>query len=401
MLPIRRSILPLLLSLALLTFVFYYWQRFSQPAPWTDAELQQIASLSLAALPPLPPDPSNAVADDPRAAEFGHRLFFDPRLSANGNISCATCHQPIRNFSDGLPRAVALGMSKRNTPSIAGSAYSPWFYWDGRKDSQWSQALAPLEDPNEHGSSRLQVISLIASVSDYRRRYETLFGQPPRLESQDDINRAFANVGKALAAYERKLMPGKSRFDRYADYLQTGGDPKQQDLLNKDEIAGLRLFIGAARCTECHNGPLFTNFEFHNTGLLPPAGELPDRGRIDGVREVLQDPFNCLGQYSDDPAHNCPELRYVRTGPELIGATRTPSLRNLANTMPFQSKGQHATLSGVLEHYNRAPLAMIGHNEATELGLADWQLRQLEAFLGTLAAPIDAAPEWLKAPATD
>ncbi len=284
------------------------------------------------------------------------------------------------------------------TPSIVGTAYSPWLYWDGRRDSQWSQALAPLEDPNEHGSSRLQVISLIASVADYRRRYETLFGKPPALENQAEIDRAFANVGKVLAAYERKLLPGESRFDRYARAVERGDAAGQQALFNKDEIAGLRLFIGAARCTECHNGPLFSNFEFHNTGVLSAPGALPDRGRIDGVREALADPFNCLGEFSDDPARTCAELRYVRTGPELLGATRTPSLRNLANTMPFQSKGQSPTLAGVLEHYNRAPLAMIGHNEAKELRLADWQLRQLEAFLATLAAPVAADPALLQAP---
>ncbi|MDH5584142.1 MAG: cytochrome-c peroxidase, partial [Gammaproteobacteria bacterium] len=101
-------------------------------------------------LPELPPDPSNAVADNPLAAEFGRMLFFDTRLSANGAVSCATCHQPERGFTDGLQKAQAMGTTLRHTPGIAGMAYSPWQFWDGRRDSQWSQALAPLEDANEH-----------------------------------------------------------------------------------------------------------------------------------------------------------------------------------------------------------------------------------------------------------
>src|SRR5690606_15553813 len=107
-------------------------------------------SLSIKSLPPLPPDPSNRYGDDPRAAALGHQLFFDTRLSANGKVSCATCHDPGRDFQDGLPLAVGVGTNTRRTMPIAGTAYSPWMFWDGRKDSQWSQALGPLESPVEH-----------------------------------------------------------------------------------------------------------------------------------------------------------------------------------------------------------------------------------------------------------
>ena len=379
-------------------FGYQGWQRFGPVPTWTPAEITLLESLALQNLTPLPSDPTNAVADDPRAAAFGHRLFFDPRMSANGMISCATCHQPIRHFTDGLERGVAIGQSKRNTPSIVGTAYSPWLYWDGRKDSQWSQALSPLEDPNEHGSSRLQVLSVIASDAGYRDSYEQLFGAPPDLLQPLEIDRAFANVGKAIAAYERLLVPGAARFDDYVRHVVDGGDHLDQAHLSVAELRGLRLFIGEAQCTQCHNGPLLTNNEFHNTGLLSPPGETPDRGRIDGVRSVQDDPFNCLGPFNDDPAKNCAELRFARTGADLIGATRTPSLRNVAATQPFQSKGQLATLASVLEHYNEAPMAMIGHNEAKPLGLADWELRALAAFLGALAAPVAADTRWLEPP---
>jgi cytochrome c peroxidase len=209
----------------------------------------------------------------------------------------------------------------------------------------------------------------------------------------------FANVGKALAAYERLLLPGESRFDRYVAALVAGDSAQQAEAFSDDEIVGLQLFIGAANCTQCHNGPLLTNNEFHNTGVIAFPGDVPDKGRVAGVREVQANPFSCNGPYSDDPHHVCPELDYVRSGPELIGAFRTPSLRNLGNTAPFMHKGQIATLSEVLEHYNAAPLAMIGHNEAKPLKLRSSDLRQLEAFLLTLAAPPATDEKWLRAPA--
>ena len=381
---------------------------------WTRAEMTLLESLWIGSLPPPPPDPSNAVADEPLAAALGERLFFDPRLSANGAISCATCHQPQRRFTDGLAKARALGQSARNTSSIIGSAYSPWLYWDGRKDSQWSQALAPLEDPNEHGSTRSALAHLVYADPGYRQTYRTLFGALPKLadtgrfppsaspvgsaEKRDAwmamskhdrhlVNRVFADIGKAIAAYERGLTPKPSRFDRYVEAVLAGDGTRAAATFDDAEERGLRLFIGRAQCVQCHNGPLLTNHEFHNTGALSAPGDVPDRGRASGLRTLQADPFNCLGAFSDDPARSCPELEFAREGPELLGAMRTPSLRNLDGTAPFMHKGQLATLTEVLRHYNRAPAAMIGHNEAKPLGLGQRDLEALEAFLHTLATP--------------
>lgn len=365
-------------------------QRPASYPEWSDDEQAVLASLSLSALPPLPEDPSNAVADDPRAARMGEQLFNDPRLSANGMISCATCHQAIRSFTDGLPKGQAIGTAARNTPSIVGTAYSPWQFWDGRRDSQWSQALAPLEDENEHGVDRDFVVNLIATDPGYREQYERLFGAI----DVEEVNKIFANIGKAIAAFERTVMPGRSRFDDFVDNLESG-----EEFLSADEAQGLKLFIGDAQCTQCHNGPLLTNNEFHNTGVISFPGELPDKGRAEGVREVLANEFNCSGDYSDDSQRKCLELEFVRTGPELIGAFKTPSLRTLENTAPYMHKGQHADLAEVLAHYNEAPDAMIGHNEAKPLGLSTRELRQLESFLGALSAPVvtsvpaDATPD--------
>ena len=370
-----------------------YWQFWPKAIPdWTPQEIDILRSLSLESLEDLPPNPSNAVADNPIAAEFGSLLFSEPRLSANGGISCATCHQPLRRFTDGLPKGQAIGTTDRNTPSLVGVAYSPWQFWDGRRDSLWAQALAPLEDEREHAFDRSEVLAVVAGDEKYRKFYEDLFGQLLDLKAADAnaMNAAFANVGKAIAAFERTLKPGESRFDRYVAALANGDVDRSQELFDDDEIRGLRLFIGDANCTQCHNGPLFTNHEFHNTGVISFPGDVPDKGRVTGVREVMRDEFNCKGDYSDDVERSCGELEFARTDATLIGAFKTPSLRNLENTAPFMHKGQFQTIAEVLQHYNIAADAMIGHNEAKPLGLSRRELDQLEAFLATLAAPYKA-----------
>jgi len=412
---VRRRLLNLLVLLLIAVAAYFAWvYRPVSPEPWSDDDKAVLQSMWIGSLPPLPVDPSNAVANDAEAAIMGNRLFFDTRMSANGEVSCATCHLPDLEFTDGLQKGRGIGVSKRNTRSIVGAAYSPWSYWDGRRDSLWSQALSPLEDANEHGSNRMHVARFVTTEATYREIYEALFGPAPDFSDESrfpaaaapvadpdlahawasmndvdrkTVNRVYSNIGKAIAAFERTVLPERTRFDAYVDAVLDDDEQEQSALFSKDEILGLQLFIGEARCTECHNGPLLTNHEFHNTAILAIPGDVPDRGRIDGVREVLENEFNCLGEYSDDPVRQCPELTYVRTGPELIGATRTPSLRNLARTSPYMHKGQIETLTEVLEHYNRAPDAMIGHNEATPLGLTRPQLNRLEAFLQTLAAP--------------
>lgn len=381
----------------LLYAAWYYWP--ASPRAWTEADLQLLQSLSINSLDALPDDPTNAVADDPRAAEFGHALFFDRRLSANGGISCSTCHQPLRDFTDGLPQGQAIGTSKRNTPTIVGTAYSPWLYWDGRRDSQWSQALSPLEDENEHATDRRQVLQVIVDDPDYTRQYRELFGELPDPDDAQALDIAFANIGKAIAAYERLLLPGPAPFDDYVAALLADDADKQAELYSDDEIVGLQLFIGAANCTQCHNGPLFTNNEFHNTGVISKPGELPDKGRVSGVRELMENDFNCVGAFSDAAVQNCAELEYARTGAELIAAFKTPTLRNVENTAPYMHKGQLPSLLATLQHYNDAPEAMIGHNEAKPLGLRDSDLRKLEAFLFTLSAPLAVDAKWLSAPA--
>jgi cytochrome c peroxidase len=349
---------------------------------WAPAQLEDLRGLWIGSLEPLPPDPTNRFADDPRAAALGRRLFFEPRLSGDGRVSCGTCHQPELGFQDGIPLGRGVGVTTRRTMPIAGSAYSPFLFWDGRKDSLWAQALGPLESPVEHGGTREHYAGVVAQH--YRTEYEHVFGPLPVKRDGESTTQVFVNIGKAIAAYERRVRHKPSRFDAYVDALvTTGREPR--DVLTEEEIAGAKLFVGKGGCTQCHNGPLFTNQEFHNTGV-PAAANLPvDRGRATGTHGVLADEFNCRSRWSDARG-NCAELDYmVKSGHELERAFKVPSLRDVAERAPYMHAGQLATLSDVLAHYNHAPAAPAGHTEIKPLRLNARELRQLEVFLRTLS----------------
>jgi cytochrome c peroxidase len=390
---------------------------------WSAKELTTLRSLSLASLEPLQPDPTNRYGDDPRASALGRALFFDPRLSSNGKVSCSSCHLPAQEFQDGKPLAAGVGTTARRTMPIAGTAHSAWQFWDGRADSQWSQALGPLESAVEHGGTRTQYAHFVAEH--YREEYEAVFGALPNLDGlprsagpvtdtaahaawqriaparRDDISRVYANIGKAIAAYERRIGYSPSRFDRYVDAVVAGRPLSGDDSLSRDEEAGLRIFIGKGSCTNCHNGALLSDNHFHNTGV-PASRDVaaPDSGRASGVRQVVAGEFNCTSRYSDAKPGDCGELRFTVTdGPELIRAYKTPSLRNVANRAPYMHAGQIATLADVVAHYSNAPRAPFGHSELKPLHLSAAEQRQLLAFLATLTGPISAPPGYLAAPA--
>ena len=169
----------------------------SGPEGWSAIQLGELRTLSLKALEPAPADPTNRVADDPRAAQFGERLFFDTRLSADGKVACGTCHQPDRNFQDGTALAHGVGVTTRRTMPLAAISRSPFLFWDGRKDSQWAQALGPLESPVEHGGTRAQYVHLVAAR--YRAEYEALFGSLPDLSAVPAVAGPVADRSAAAA----------------------------------------------------------------------------------------------------------------------------------------------------------------------------------------------------------
>jgi cytochrome c peroxidase len=391
---------------------------------WTSGEREIIHDLWLGNLQELAPDPSNRVSEDPRAARLGHQLFFDTRFSANGKVACATCHKPELGFQDGLPRGVGIGVMNRRTMPIAGTAYSPWLFWDGRKDSQWAQALGPMESPIEHGGNRTMYAHLIAKH--YAADYTAIFGPLPDLgdarrfpasagpvddpsaraawngmarEDRASVTRIYANMGKSIAAYERKITPGPSRFDAFAEAVGRGDARAADSSMTADEQEGLRLFIGRAECIKCHNGPLFTNNDFHNTGVPAVPGLPEDRGRAQGATGVLKDEFNCMSASSDAGPGGCDELKFLKAdGDELVRAFKPPSLRNVAERPPYMHAGQLASLGDVLRHYNTAPPAPAGHSELKPLKLNARELSRIESFLRALSAPFNTPPELLRAP---
>jgi cytochrome c peroxidase len=411
----------LLLVIALSAYAF--WAR----PVWSEAEIAVLRGLWLGSLEPLPPDASNQYADDPRAATLGQKLFFDTRFSSDGKVSCATCHKPELGFQDGKSLAQGVGVTNRRTMTIIGTAYSPWLFWDGRKDSLWAQALGPMESPVEHGGNRTQYAHLMTRY--YGSDYEALFGSLPDLShlppsagpvaepeakaawetmtpaDREAVSRIYANMGKAIAAYERKIMPGPTRFDAYVEAVLAQDWPKAETILTAEEVAGLKLFIGQANCTDCHNGPLLTNNDFHNTGVPAAAGLPEDVGRALGVQQALADEFNCLSVYSDtalatgEGSDACAELRFlVAEGHDLVRQFRPPSLRGVAERPPYMHAGQFASLEEVLNHYNTAPAAPAGHTELKPLKLSETELDQLIAFLRTLNGLVQAEPHWLQAP---
>ena len=212
-------------------------------------------------------------------------------------------------------------------------------------------------------------------------------------EDREAVTRIYANIGKVIAAYERRIMPGPSRFDAYVQAVLNNNPAAMRGALTPEEVAGLKLFIGKAQCINCHNGPLLTDTHFHNTGIPARAGLPPDIGRAKGAPQVRDDEFNCLSRSSDARPEDCAELRYmVATGAELNGAFKPSSLRNIAETGPYMHAGQFAALREVLVHYNGAPAAPVGRTELKPLNLSATELARLEAFLRSLSGPLRQPP---------
>lgn len=394
------------------------------PAP-LDAERLRTRALQHSPLPAPPADPTNRYADDDAAAHLGRFLFFEKRLSGNGALSCASCHEPERAFSDGRALASGARIGRRNAPGLWNLAWQRWYFWDGRADSLWSQALQPLEDERELDGNRVAIARLIARDTELAAAYQAVFGALPDAASierwplharplrdgsadrqiarpdhrawealseteRDAVNRVFANVGKALAAYERRLVSRDSAFDRYVEALRQG-DERGQAVYDERAKAGLALFLGRGNCRLCHAGPNFTDDEFHDIGIPPPPNEglNVDHGRHDGVRVVVGAEFSAKSAYSDDAGGaNARELAALAATPENYGQFKTPSLRNVAKTAPYMHAGQITTLREVISYYSTLEKARLpqhhGEQVLRPLNLSDTEIDQLVAFLESL-----------------
>ena len=388
---------------------------FGDDPPVVFTPRQQRRILQHSPVPAVPDDPTNDWDRDPAAAHLGQALFFDAGFSRNGQVSCATCHGPMIAWTDGLPLAIGLETGTRHSPSLLNVAHQRWFFWDGRADTLWSQAMHPIEHPGEFDGSRIEYIRRIHDDEAYREAYESIFGPLPpmddelrfprdaRLDSpawaamaevdRDQVNRAFANCSKAVAAYERQLRSVESPFDVFVEGLREN-DQEKLAALTTSQQRGLQLFVDEAGCRQCHSGPLFSDFEFHNIGIPTGHGGPPrDPGRFKGLAHVQSSEFSAHGPYSDDPdGDRARRTASIVQGQEHWGSFKTPTLRNIERTAPYMHQGQFARLEDVLLFYNTLEdMQQQDHHQESvlkPLELTDAQLADLAAFLRSLTSPL-------------
>lgn len=413
-----------------------------------DAQLwATLTELSPPELPAPPSDATNAVADDPAAARFGHRLFFEPRFAGRlldgdndgteralgsvgetGKVACAGCHIPESGFSDtrSLLQQISLaaGWGIRKSPSLLDVGHSKLLMWDGRRDGFFNQVFGVFESPVEANTSRLFVAYQVYEL--HRTEYESVFGPMPdfsdrdrfpalaaeetgcpRLDAdskcvgvqrgapgdgaeydglsasdQQAVTEVVANLGKALGAYQRRLSCGQSRFDAWV-----AGDAAA---FSEAEQRGALLFVGKAGCADCHNGPFFSDEQFHNVGLKPEVVatvflDENDEGAYAGLAAALDDDLNSQGPFSDGDDGRLPDA----VGDEHLGAFRTPRLRCISSRPAFMHTGHVRSVEDVIAFFNRGgdDFGYPGTSEIAPLDLTSEERDDLAAFLRSLDGP--------------
>jgi cytochrome c peroxidase len=295
-------------------------------------------------LPAMEVPIENAVT--PAKVALGRKLFLDRRLSPNGTMSCAMCHVPEQGFT-AHELATSVGIEgrsvRRNAPTVLNVAWQKRLFHDGREVSLEDQVWGPLLAVNEMGNPSIgYVIERIAALEDYRGLFEAAF---------DGRGPSAARVGAALASYERTLVAGDSRFDRW----RFGGDAAA---LSEVERAGFELFAGKGRCTACHRvgerEALFTDHGFHNTGIgWRRAFGTPEHTRVELAPGVYAEvDRRTIESFSEPPANDVGRYE-ITLDPKDRWAYKTPSLRNVALTAPYMHDGSLPSLEAVVEFYDR------------------------------------------------
>lgn len=322
------------------------------------------------------PDPSNRASGDPAAIALGAKLFFDVRLSRDGDRACASCHLPSRAFADGLPRGEGLGRLDRNTIALANLQGRRWYGWDGRSDSLWAQSLHPIVDERELAASGALLRGRL------ERDHDAVFGPA------DDDETFLVDIAKALAAYQETLVTPRSAFDAFRDAVEAD-DAAGIAAYPAAARRGLALFVGRGQCSVCHFGPAFSNGEFDSVGInffLESGGV--DRGRHGGITALRASPFNLLGRHNDDPTRaTALPTTHVALLHRNWGEFRVPSLRGVAATAPYMHDGSLATLADVVRHYSTIDLDRLhqdGQLTLQPLHLTEAEIADLVAFLETL-----------------
>jgi cytochrome c peroxidase len=306
------------------------------PASQTASKLQVNPALPPVAIPPDNPQSEAKVA-------LGRQLYFDPRLSADNTISCATCHAPQMAWANHNPVDIGIQgrQGTRNSGTILDAAYMDFQFWDGRAKTLEEQALGPIHNPVEMGETLENVVRKLTAIEGYRTQFKAVFGSEVTTDG----------IAKAIAAFERTVLSGPSPFDTFM-----AGDKRA---MPEAAVRGLRIFNGKARCKTCHGGPMFSDQNFHNLGVGM------DRPQPDIGREAV----------TNDPKDR--------------GRFKTPSLRNVALTWPYMHDGSLRTLEEVVAFYNRGGIP----NPTLDIFVMPLELTQAEqkdlvAFLEALTGSL-------------
>jgi cytochrome c peroxidase len=324
----------------------------------------------------IPPD--NPLA--PEKIQLGQKLFFDGRLSADGTVACATCHDPARAFTDGRPVSIGIKgrVGQRNAPTILNALYNKFQFWDGRATNLEDQAAFPIVNPLEMGQPTLDVaVTNLAGVEEYRQAFLNAFGHP--------INRS--DLVRALAAYERTLVSFDSPFDHFI--------AGSQKAISEAAKRGWELFNTKARCNKCHaltdterDATNFTDNDFHNIGIaivrhhvVPLARkaehEIASGNTVAVDQAAIGDEMSVLG-------------RFLLTKKESdIASFKTPNLRNVLVTAPYFHDGSQATLWDVMDHYNKGDGLQNPwlDEDIQPLALTENEIDDVVAFLASLTSP--------------
>lgn len=267
---------------------------------------------------------------------LGKMLYFDPRLSSDNKVSCASCHDPQKGWSNGEAVATGIGGKKggRSAPTIINTAYQKFQFWDGRAGSLEEQALGPIQNPIEMNMKLDDVVKKLNKIDGYQKAFQNVFG----------TNVTSDGIGKAIAAYERTILSGNAPYDRFK-----AGD---KTALSESAQRGMKVFFGKAVCSACHTGANFTDNGFHNVGVGMDRKE-PDKGRAEQSK---------LGGDT--------------------GAFKTPTLREISKTAPYMHDGSLKTLEDVVEHYVKGGVSNpYLDEEIFPLKLTEQEKKDLVTFL--------------------
>ena len=345
-----------------------------------------MASATPLGLPQLPVPDHNPMT--PAKIALGDKLFHDQRFSATGEVSCSTCHEREKGFTDS-PLSTSEGIlgltGTRNSPTAANAAYFDTLFWDGRSPSLEEQARHPFLNPVEMGlETHDPILEIVAEDPHYVAAFREVFGKEPGQVTIDEVT-------KAIAAFQRTLLFGNSRFDRY----WFGGE---EDALSEAEIRGLDLFLNEGRCVSCHtiehDHALFTDHHFHNLGV--GINDIQER-----IPEAVDNFLAALARGAEVDETVLSEKLSSELGRFAIsemfddlGAFKTPTLRNVAATAPYMHDGSLATLKEVMDHYNNGgvteaddPVNDFLSSGIRPLDLTDEQVADLVLFMEALTSP--------------